>query len=48
MTHATVCLWYDGNTEEAAQFYCETFPNSRVGAIERAPATIPTAGKVTF
>ena len=38
------CLWFDHNAEEAARFYAETFPDSRVGAISRAPADYP-AGK---
>ncbi len=33
----TICLWYDHDAEEAAQFYAETFPNSSVGAIVLAP-----------
>src|SRR5262245_40475727 len=44
MSHATVCLWYDKAAEEAARFYAQTFPNSRVGAVHRAPADYP-AGK---
>ncbi len=40
----TICLWYDGNAEEAANFYAVTFPDSSVGAVHRAPADYP-AGK---
>jgi predicted 3-demethylubiquinone-9 3-methyltransferase (glyoxalase superfamily) len=40
----TLCLWYDGTALEAAQFYAQTFPNSAVGAVHRAPADYP-AGK---
>lgn len=40
----TVCLWYDGTALEAAQFYAETFPDSAVGDVFRAPADFP-AGK---
>ena len=40
----TLCLWYDGAALEAAQFYAQTFPNSAVGAVHRAPADYP-AGK---
>ena len=32
-----ICLWYNGDAEEAARFYAETFPNSYVGAVHRAP-----------
>jgi predicted 3-demethylubiquinone-9 3-methyltransferase (glyoxalase superfamily) len=40
----TVCLWYNGDAEEAARFYAQTFPNSAVGAVHRAPGDYP-AGK---
>lgn len=38
------CLWFDGNAEEAARFYADTFPESRIGAIHKAPGDYP-AGK---
>ena len=37
----TICLWYKHDAEEAARFYAETFPNSRVSAVHRAPADFP-------
>ncbi|WP_457323344.1 VOC family protein [Roseateles sp. P5_E11] len=37
----TICLWYDGDAEAAARFYAETFPDSRVGAVHRAPGDYP-------
>lgn len=37
----TVCLWYDGDAEEAARFYANTFPNSALGAVHRAPGDYP-------
>ena len=40
----TICLWYDGDAEDAAKFYAETFPDSAVGAVCRAPGDYP-AGK---
>ncbi|WP_137972152.1 VOC family protein [Pseudomonas sp. F(2018)] len=40
----TICLWYDGTALDAATFYAETFPNSSVDAIHRAPSDYP-AGK---
>ena len=44
MTRSTVCLWYDKDAEEAARFYCDTFPNSALGAVQPAPSDYP-AGK---
>ena len=38
----TVCLWYNRDAEEAAQFYARTFPDSSVGAVHRAPADFPS------
>ena len=40
----TICLWYDRDAEDAAQFYAETFPDSSVTAVHRAPGNYP-AGK---
>ena len=40
----TICLWYDHTAEDAAKFYAATFPDSKVGAVHRAPADYP-AGK---
>ena len=44
----TICLWYQRDAEEAARFYAKTFPDSRVGAVHRAPADFPggKAGQV--
>ena len=38
----TICLWYDSDAEEAARFYAETFPDSSVGAVHRAPGDYPS------
>ena len=38
------CLWFNKNAEEASRFYAETFPNSRIDRILRAPGDYP-AGK---
>jgi predicted 3-demethylubiquinone-9 3-methyltransferase (glyoxalase superfamily) len=35
-------LWYNKNAEEAARFYAETFPDSRINSIERAPGDYPS------
>ena len=41
----TICLWYDGDAEEAAQFYADTFPDSSVGAVHCAPGDFPSGKK---
>jgi predicted 3-demethylubiquinone-9 3-methyltransferase (glyoxalase superfamily) len=38
----TICLWYDRDAEAAARFYAETFPDSSVGAVHRAPGDSPS------
>ena len=38
----TVCLWYPSGAEDAARFYAETFPDSRVHALHRAPSDNPS------
>lgn len=38
----TICLWYDKDAEAAARFYAETFPDSSVDAVHRAPADYPS------
>jgi len=38
----TICLWYDGDAEEAARFYAETFPDSSVDAVHKAPGDYPS------
>ena len=35
------CLWFDGQAEEAANFYAGVFPDSRVKAVHRAPGDYP-------
>ncbi|WP_417661144.1 VOC family protein [Pseudomonas sp.] len=37
----TVCIWYNGDALEAARFYAETFVDSAVGTVYRAPADYP-------
>ena len=41
MAKNTICLWYDKDAETAARFYAETFPDSAVGALIRAPGNYP-------
>jgi predicted 3-demethylubiquinone-9 3-methyltransferase (glyoxalase superfamily) len=38
----TICLWYEGTALDAARFYAETFPESTVGAVHRAPSDYPS------
>ena len=42
MTRARLCLWYEGGAQEAATFYAETFPDSHVDAVHRAPSDYPS------
>ncbi len=41
MTKNTLCLWYEGDAEAAANFYAATFPDSHVGKVHRAPGDYP-------
>jgi len=38
----TICLWYNGDAEEAANFYAKTFPDSFVSAVHLAPDDYPS------
>lgn len=42
------CLWFDGNAEEAANFYATLLPDSHVDKVWRTPADTPSgpAGEV--
>ena len=42
MAKNTICLWYEKDAEAAARFYAETFPDSAIGAITRAPGDFPS------
>lgn len=37
-----ICLWFDSEAEAAANFYAETFPDSAVGVVYRAPGDSPS------
>ena len=37
----TICLWYDNDALGAATFYADTFPESSVDAVHRAPSDFP-------
>ena len=45
MTKIAPCLWFDGQAEEAANFYTSLLPDSRVDAVHRAPADYPSGRK---
>ena len=38
----TICLWFNGQAEEAARFYAATFPDTRVLNVHHAPADYPS------
>ncbi|ABF40670.1 3-demethylubiquinone-9 3-methyltransferase [Candidatus Koribacter versatilis Ellin345] len=38
----TICLWYDKDALDAAQFYAATFPDSAVTAVHKAPGDYPS------
>ncbi len=40
-----VCLWYNHDAEEAANFYAATFPDSKVTSVHRAPSDYPGGKK---
>src|SRR4051812_32328327 len=37
----TICLWFEKDAHEAAQFYAATFPDSEVVAVHKAPGDFP-------
>jgi predicted 3-demethylubiquinone-9 3-methyltransferase (glyoxalase superfamily) len=41
MNKNTICLWYERDAGEAARFYTNLFPDSRLGAVQRAPSDYP-------
>lgn len=45
MNKNSICLWYNKDAEEAANFYAKTFPNSTVNAVHRAPSDYPGGKK---
>ncbi len=45
MNKNRICIWYDKDAEAAARFYAQTFPNSAVGTITRAPGDYPSGSQ---
>ena len=41
MSKTTICLWYNHDAEEAARFYANTFPDSALTGVHRAPGDFP-------
>jgi predicted 3-demethylubiquinone-9 3-methyltransferase (glyoxalase superfamily) len=37
----TTCLWFEGQAQQAAEFYTAVFPNSTIDGTERAPGDYP-------
>jgi predicted 3-demethylubiquinone-9 3-methyltransferase (glyoxalase superfamily) len=42
MAKITPCLWFDGNAEEAANFYVSLLPGSHLDRVSRSPADNPS------
>lgn len=42
MQKITPFLWFDGQAEQAADFYVSLFPNSRIDRVVRSPADNPS------
>ncbi len=42
---ATICIWFDKDAKEAAEFYAATFPDSSVDSVHHAPADFPGGKK---
>jgi predicted 3-demethylubiquinone-9 3-methyltransferase (glyoxalase superfamily) len=41
----TICLWYNKDAEDAANFYAATFPDSSMDAVHHAPSDFPGGKK---
>ncbi len=42
MDKISLCLWFDGKAEEAAEFYTSLLPDSHIDQVDRAPADNPS------
>lgn len=45
MSKIAPCLWFDGQAEEAANFYVSLLPDSRIDKVMRSPADNPSTPK---
>ena len=43
MPKTAPCLWFNGQAEEAAEFYVSLFPNSKIVRVQRYPEGSPFA-----
>lgn len=41
LTNITPCLWFDTQGEQAAEFYCSVFPNSKINQVTRYGPDMP-------
>jgi predicted 3-demethylubiquinone-9 3-methyltransferase (glyoxalase superfamily) len=41
----TICLWFNNDAQDAAEFYAKTFPDSEVTAVHKAPSDYPGGKK---
>jgi predicted 3-demethylubiquinone-9 3-methyltransferase (glyoxalase superfamily) len=41
----TICIWYDKDALDAANFYAATFPDSKVTGVHKAPSDFPSGKK---
>ncbi len=41
----TICLWFNKDAEDAANFYAATFPDSKLTSVFRAPSDFPGGKK---
>jgi predicted 3-demethylubiquinone-9 3-methyltransferase (glyoxalase superfamily) len=37
----SICIWFDKDASDAASFYAETFPDSKVVSVHKAPSDYP-------
>src|SRR5258705_13155333 len=42
MSKISPCLWFDGDAEEAANFYISLLPDSRIEKVQRNPVDGPS------